>query len=348
MAAGLNTGGFAQANVMPDAGLLDPRLLAANYGNIAQGVGQGLQLVNNFAGMQQLALDRADANALREARLRAQRAQLEIEPQLLNNRLALSNADVIARQSTPIELAEGSTISRTPEGDVLQIDTFTQVDPVTGARSTVGKSGRPLALAEDLAAKKALSDYRADTAANTAEKNKLAAQLNEARIKSLQQNADTARLRAEAYKNSVASANGNVLTPKVVYDRREAQHLADINSVLGLPDIDAVNNFRSTSEGRGIVDAINSARIQRFPVRFNDEQQAYLNSFREGLATQAVTDMANQPPAAGSAPTAAAQTLPQASPVRQALSPQDQQAADWAAANPNDPRAAAIRQRLGL
>jgi hypothetical protein len=47
-------------------------------------------------------------------------------------------------------------------------------------------------------------------------------------------------------------------------------------------------------------------------------------------------------PPAGAAPPAAG------APPAKTFSPQDQQAIDWATANPSDPRAAAIKKRLGV
>lgn len=343
--ATLATSGNARASVMPIGATVDPRLLSAQYGNILEGAGQGLQLVNNFNTSRQLALDRADANSLRDLRLAAQRGQLELEPQIQQDRAVISEINRLRAESTPIELAEGTSISRTPGGDILQLDTVTQIDPRTGQRDLVTRTNKPLAIAEDVAAKKALSDYRlqqADTAAALAEIRK------GAEAEKAKNNAIRAALSARGLKIREDQLEKGVIGADLIFDRRSAQNDADINKFLGLKDRKQIDQFDNTVEGREIIDAINEATAMRFPVRLNDAQQQYLKTFRiTPAASAAVTDMATQPPAQGSLPTAAAETLPAASPVRQALSPQDTAALQWAQANPNDPRATAIRQRLG-
>lgn len=102
--ATIATGGFARPSIVANPGLVDPRLLAADYSGLTQGIGQGMQLASNFNNQRQLALDRADANSLRELRLAAQRGQLELEPQLQRNNLALSNRRALEARLTPIEL----------------------------------------------------------------------------------------------------------------------------------------------------------------------------------------------------------------------------------------------------
>jgi hypothetical protein len=71
-------------------------------------------------------------------------------------------------------------------------------------------------------------------------------------------------------------------------------------------------------------------KLVRFKQIYEQEQQAYLDTYSkdQGYKTPKV-------------PTAAPSKQP-------AMSTEDQQAAAWANANPNDPRAAKIKQRLGL
>lgn len=347
--ATIPTGGFARASVMPNPGLVDPRLLAADYSGLTRGIGQGLELVNSFAGARQLALDRADANALRDLRQRAATAQLELAPQLAADQAALSGVRRNIAESTPIELAEGSTVSRTPGGDIIQLDTVTQVDPVTRNRELVTRAARPLALAEDVQRKDLIAQISGDRAAALTAANDARAETARVKAENDRINADAAKLRAEAYSRSVDSGAKRTVTPDLVFNRRNAQHLADLDETLGLGSVDRIQAFGSDPTGRIIIDKINSATNQKLPLRLLPEEQAFLTDFRiRPAVSAAVTDMAVQPNAPGSLPTAAAETLPMASPVRQVLSPQDQQALNWVQANPQDPRAQAIRQRLGL
>lgn len=320
--ATLPTGGFARASVMPDPGLVDPRLLAADYSGLSRGIGQGLQLVDNFANARQLALDRADANALRDLRQRAATAQLELAPQLAQDQAALAGIRRITAENTPIELPEGSTVSRTPGGDIIQLDTVTQVNPVTGQRELVTRSAKPLALAEDVQRKDLIAQISGDRAAALAAANDARAETARVKAENDRINADAAKLRAEAYSRSVESGAKRTVTPDLVFSRRNAQHLADLDESLGFGSVERIQDFGSTPAGRTIIDKINSAKNQKLPLMLLPDEQAFLNDFRvRPAASAAVTDMAVQPNATGSLPTAAAATLPAASPVRQATNP---------------------------
>lgn len=348
--ATIPTGGFARATVMPDAGLVDPRLLAADYGQFTQGIGQGLQLVGNYNNQRQLALDRADANSLRELRLAAQRGQLELEPQLQQNRAAISDIQRLTAESTPIELAEGMSVSRTPGGDILQLDTVTQISPLTGKRDLVTRTNRPLALAEDIARKDQIAQAQADRAAALAASNDSRAETARIQAENSRITAEAAKLRAEAYNKSVEKGGQLPVTPDLVFNRRNAQNLADLDEALGLGSVERIQQFGSTPVGRTIIDAISSSRTSKLPLRLTPEQQGFLQTFRTAptappAAYAAITDMANQPVAAGSAPTAAAETLPAASPVRQAVQP-PASAIQYLRANPN--QASAFEQKYGV
>lgn len=354
--AEISTGGFARPSVMPQFQGVDPRLLAASYDGLIQGAGQGLQLVNNFSNQRQLALDRADANSLRDLRLAAQRGALELEPQLQQDRAIMSGINRLTAESTPIEIAEGTSVSRTPGGDILQLDTVTQIDPRTGRRDLVTRTNRPIALAEDIQRKDQIAQAAADRALALAQANDARAETAKIQAENARITAEAAKLRAEAYNRSVEKGGQLPVTPDLVFNRRNAQNLADIDEALGLGSVERIQQFGSTPVGRTIIDAISSSRTSKLPLRLTPEQQGFLQTFRASppttpaippAATAAVTDMATLPPASASPVDAAAQSLPAASPVRQALSPQDTQALQWAQANPNDPRAVAIRQRLG-
>ena len=71
-------------------------------------------------------------------------------------------------------------------------------------------------------------------------------------------------------------------------------------------------------------------KLVRFKQIYEQEQQAYLDTYSK--------DQGYKTP-----------KVPVAAPPNQpAMSPEDKQAAAWANANPNDPRAAKIKQQLGL
>lgn len=175
--ATLPTGGFARASVMPDPGLVDPRLLAADYAGIVRGANEGLQLAGNFGRLQDAAIARADAAAIRPQRLAAERAQLELAPRMAQNQLALSNAARIRAENTPLELAEnfsvGEVVRRAPDGteyatpDIMLNRTVIEVDPLTGERREVTRAVRPLstieqqgALEAQIAGREELNDIR--------------------------------------------------------------------------------------------------------------------------------------------------------------------------------------------
>jgi hypothetical protein len=66
--ATLPTGGFARTSVLPQPGLVDPRLLAVDYSGIIRGAGEGLQLAGAYGQLR----DQVDARR-ENARTRAQR-----------------------------------------------------------------------------------------------------------------------------------------------------------------------------------------------------------------------------------------------------------------------------------
>lgn len=157
---------------MPDPGLVDPRLLAADYTGIVRGAGEGLQLASNFARMQDAAQARADAAALRPQRIAAERAQLELAPRMAQNQLALSNAARFKAENTPLELAEtfnvGEVIRRGVDGseyatpDVMLNRTVVEIDPRTGERREVTRGVRPLSTIEQQVAAEELAASRGE------------------------------------------------------------------------------------------------------------------------------------------------------------------------------------------
>jgi hypothetical protein len=214
--ATLPTGGFARATVMPDPGLVDPRLLAADYTGIVRGANEGLQLAGNFSRLQDAAIARADAAALRDPRLAAERAQLELAPRMAQNQLALSNVARIRAENTPLELAEtfnvGEVVRRAPDGseyatpDVMLNRTVIEVDPLTGERREATRAVRPLSTIEQQAqseaqmlAREELNDIRrAQMEANAA---------NSASLQQFRADQQSERERAAAERERLANEN---------------------------------------------------------------------------------------------------------------------------------------------
>jgi hypothetical protein len=349
---GLKTGGYARATVMPDPGLLDPRLLATDYGAITRGLGQGLELANTYAHQRQLALDRSDANSLRELRLAAQRGQLELEPQLQQDKAIVSRRAALQAQYAPIELEATQNVSprnrygaptqgftpstsqadaeagilgeysvtqnKLPGQDIVLQEERIVLDPSTGERRTVRSANKVLQTQEQIDAARALSDYRATQAQTAAEiadlRKKLAEEEAKRTGRKLDQTDRGLDLREKALSQGLVGAD-------LVFDRRNAQNLADVDQYLRLGSVDRINDFALTPQGQGILDKIMQAKALQVPPTLSPEEITSINTFRTQKKTAAVTDMANQPPAAGSLPSAAAATLPAASSVREATQP---------------------------
>jgi hypothetical protein len=350
--ATIATGGYAQPSIVVNPGLVDPRLLAADFGGLEQGVGQGLQLVNNFSNQRQLALDRADANSLRELRLAAQRGQLELEPQLQQDRSIVSRRAALQAQYQPIELesttsvqprnrygapTQGFSAATTPEEleagilgtyevkqnqlpgqDVVEVQERILLDPVTGEQRTSRTNGRVIQTAEQIAAARDLSGYRATQAQTAAEIAEIRKAQAEATAKTtdrkLNQTDRSLDLRDKALNQGLVGAD-------LVFDRRNAQNLADVDQYLRLGSVDRINQFANTPSGQGILDKIMQAKALQVPPSLSPQEIQSINTFRTQQKSAAITDMATPKPAAGSAPTAAAATLPAASPVREATQP---------------------------
>jgi hypothetical protein len=347
-----------------------------------QGVGQGLSLVNSFDDRQQLQLDRADANSLRDARLAAQRSELALAPQIGEQNLALAKVRNWAAQNTPIKLANGVTISRQPNGEIVPITNY-EVLNYDGTRSMVGEAGVPLKLAEDIQAAKdaaTLANRKADI--EDVYKQDLA-KSGRITAEAAARNAATNELKAQ---NAAAfDASGGVNNPLRTYNNRLYGHLADLNNYLKLASPQDIIDFQTTDKGRQIAQRVEYELLSKNPGEWPEDEIAYLDKFRadreaarQAAAAQAKIDAANgvrvpasiaaplvpvvpatTPPVVTPAPTASANrpanfattavaTLPNGSPVKQVLLPNDQAAYDWALQNPTDTRAAAIRQRLGL
>jgi hypothetical protein len=350
--ATLATGGFGRPSVMPEFRGVDPRLLAADYQGLTQGIGQGIQLIGNFNNQRQLALDRSDANSLRELRLAAQRGQLELEPQLQQDRAVVSRRAALQAQYQPIELESTqsvaprnrygaptnaftassspeeleagilgtyeSTQNRLPGQDIVLQEERIVLDPSTGERRTVRNTPRVIQTAEQVEAAQNLANYRttqAQTAAEIAEIRKAQAEAAaKTTDRKLNQTDRSLDLRDKALDQGRVGAD-------LVFDRRNAQNLADVDQYLRLGSVDRINQFANTPSGQGILDKIMQAKALQVPPSLSPEEIQSINTFRTQRASAAVTDMATQPPAAGSLPSAAAATLPAASPVRQATQP---------------------------
>lgn len=368
MATGINTGGYARASVMPDAGLVDPRLLAADYSGLTQGIGKGLQLVGNYNNQRQLALDRVDANSLRELRLAAQRGQLELEPQLQQNNLALSNRAALEARTKLIDLE--STRSVTPRNRYgAPTNTFTPdnspeaiASGILGTyTSTPNKLGQDVVVQDDrlvydpqingtrnirsvasvLNTAENIANTEADNArlAKQAEAQAAAAAAELARKEAAAKEVtrlaeDTIKIKRDA-EDRMSKAPSGFVTPGGQFDRRSAQNAADVNRYLlfsgGLND---VNNFSNTPNGRSVVLKIQKALTTQNEPNFTDADYAAIEGFR-GVAPAVEAE--------GALP-----VIPISSPQSQATQSRDQEALDWASANPDDPRSAVIRQRLGL
>lgn len=366
----LSTGGFARPSVMPNPGLVDPRLLAADYSGLTQGIGNGLQLVGNYNNQRQLALDRADANSLRDLRLAAQRGQLELEPQLQQNALAVSNRNALEAQYRPIELESTSTITprnrygaptqgftasndpadieagilgtyeltqnKLPGQDVVVQEERVVIDPITKQQRIVRSVKQPLQTAEQIA------NVEADNAARLRQI-EAKAKASEASVKQREDAArekvriDEANLKvAQDREARLKNAPAWFVTGTRQFDLRAAQNAADVNKYLLLGGLDDVLRFAGDPAGRGIVLKVQNALTRQEPPGFTPEEAALIDRFRQGGTGIAPAGIALR----GELPDIPAAPAP--------LQPQDQAAAEWAAANPNDPRAASIRQRLGL
>lgn len=156
--ATLPTGGFARASVMPEPGLVDPRLLALDPSALFRGAGQGLQLASLYGQNRDASIARQEAAQLAAPRLAAQRAQLELAPDMARNQLAVSNVNRLRAENTPIVLDETFGVAEVPRlaadggvyatPDVMLQSTAIEIDPVTGERKTSVRGIRPLSTIE--------------------------------------------------------------------------------------------------------------------------------------------------------------------------------------------------------
>lgn len=346
---------------MPDAGLVDPRLLAADYGQFTQGIGQGLQLVGNYNNQRQLVLDRADANSLRELRLAAQRGQLELEPQLQQNNLAISNRRGLEARVTPIELEATQNIAlqdrygartntftpdnspeaiasgilgtyeskpnKLPGQDVVVQEERIVIDPVTGQQRIIRSTKQALQTAEQIANVNA--DNAARVAAIDAQRSGAAAEL--ARKEAAAATAAGFREREVGVREQQEKRLAN--TPRVG-DSVEKRRTALANTIL--PSGLKLSDYLLTTR-----DSAGNPLTGDKPKWFTGDYPTLdPNSPAERLASE-YFNLTNQI-------TQAAAPSSVVAPAPQAIQSRDQEALDWASANPNDPRAAAIRQRLGL
>ncbi len=163
--ATLPTGGFARSSIVAQPGLVDPRLLALDPSAIFRGAGQGLQLASLYGQNRDDAIARQEAAQLAAPRLAAQRAQLELAPEMARNQLAISGINRLRAENTPIVLDENFGVAEVPRlaadgstyaaPDVMLQSTAVEIDPVTGERKTSTRGVRPLSTIEQNAQQEA-------------------------------------------------------------------------------------------------------------------------------------------------------------------------------------------------
>lgn len=164
--ATLPTGGFARASVMPEPGLVDPRLLALDPSAILRGAGQGLQLASLYGQNRDAAIARQEAAQLAAPRLEALRTQYELAPEMARNQLAIANVNRLKAQNTPIVLDESFGVAEVPRlaadgstyasPDVMLQSTAIEIDPITGERKTSVRGVKPLSTIEQNAQQEAV------------------------------------------------------------------------------------------------------------------------------------------------------------------------------------------------
>jgi hypothetical protein len=147
---------------------------------------------------------------------------------------------------------------------------------------------------------------------------------------------DTEQMRIDAGKYQKANTLKVGFQSELAKAKNAIEKMAVVRQYMALAENDP--------DLKDLVPALNSMAQQlmpQFEAEVNKYKQAGIDVGGMGLPT--VTNKTPVPQVGATAPAAPS---PQAGPKQ--LSPQDQQAAAWAQANPNDPRAAAIRQKLGL
>jgi hypothetical protein len=121
----LPTGGFAHSSVGINPGLVDPRLLAPDYTAFLNGAGQGLQLVNHYGQIQDLALARDQQQRTQEAAIAAANARSNLQLQQTGADLQLLPQETVNR-SQQLELQSGLT-----QGELARMRTSEEAKNLT-------------------------------------------------------------------------------------------------------------------------------------------------------------------------------------------------------------------------
>jgi hypothetical protein len=238
--------------------------------------------------------------------------------------LGVAQGNLSVRQQ---ELAHQKT---QPKGQIVQTDQGVMlIDPRTGQSiSAIGPDGKPLT--------KPLKDVPA--AVNTA------ILTNSQNLNKINQALDLLGGRNVGdLKGDQAATGWKGYIPQPVLNRADPKGIdaramiADIGSLI-IHDrsgaaVTAAESPRLMPFIPLVTDDAETAKkkLTRFKQLYEQEQQAMLDIYGK--------DQGYRQPAQSSQPSSA---------KRQPMGPEDQQAAAWAAANPNDPRAAKIKQQLGL
>jgi hypothetical protein len=322
---------------MPEPGLVDPRLLALDPSAFFRGAGQGLQLAGLYGQNRDASVARQEAAALAAPRLAAQRAQLELAPEITRNQLAVANVNRLRAENTPIVLDESFGVAEVPRlapdgtayaaPDVMLQSTAIEIDPVTGERKTAVRGVRPLSTIEQQAQQEAAIAAREEAnriretaiAAQAANQEALARSREEQQAERERRNQELERvsnenlkLRTESEKRLKEQGDERI---KATNEAREAP-LRQLSAMEKTRVADGrtlaqyIEDTRDPATGQILVEDGGWFGDDR-PVRLDQEAEKMVTRYRQVAAEAFRDELAPAP-----APTAAAPVAPGAAAVQ--------------------------------